>query len=122
MRWLAGLLALALFGGCTAAFDVAGIEWTRPDTSYSQITLDQTECARAAYEAGATPDLLLGGLLDAARLAVENGAQANSFRDCLTARGYQRVEAGTAQERSSGRAGTLRASPGRVARVAPAPR
>jgi len=89
MRWLVAVLALTLFGGCTAAFDVAGRDWTKPDTTHSQITLDQTECARVAYEAGDTPDLLLGGLLDVMRLAIENGAQAHAYRECMTSRGYQ---------------------------------
>jgi hypothetical protein len=89
MRWLALMFALVLFGGCTAAFDVAGRDWTRDNTSYPQITLDQTECARQAYEAGDTPDLLLGGLLDVIRLGIENGAQADSYRDCMTSLGYQ---------------------------------
>jgi hypothetical protein len=89
MRWLAATFALVLFAGCTAAFDVTGLEWTRDSTSHPQITLDQTECARTAYEAGDTPDLLLGGLLDLMRLGIENGAQANAYHDCMTSRGYE---------------------------------
>ncbi|MGH7313793.1 MAG: hypothetical protein ACREJV_11510 [Candidatus Rokuibacteriota bacterium] len=112
MRWLTAAVALALLGGCTTAFDVAGQDWTRPETSYPQITLDQTECARAAYEAGDTPDLLLGGLLDVVRLAIENGAQAHTYRECMTSRGY--LIAG-------GLDGPLRASPSKVARAKPAP-
>ena len=117
MRWLPGLLGLTLLGGCTAAFDVAGVEWTRSSTTYSQITLDQTECARAAYDAGATSDLLLGGLLDAVRLAIENGDQAQTYRDCLTSRGYERVAEGDAQARPLGLDAGLRASPDTVARA-----
>jgi hypothetical protein len=113
MRWLAATLALMLVGGCTAAFDVAGRDWTRADTSRPQITLDQTECARTAYEAGDTPDLLLGGVLDVVRLAIENGAQAQAYRDCMTSRGYQVV--------AGGLDGPLRASPRKVARAEPAP-
>jgi hypothetical protein len=119
MRWLAGLLGLTLLGGCTAAFDVAGVEWTRPNTSYPQITLDQTECARAAYDAGATPDLLLGGLLDAVRLGIENGAQAQAYRDCLTSRGYERVAEGDSQAGPLGPAAAPRASLTTVARAEP---
>jgi hypothetical protein len=92
MRWLTVVLAVLLFAGCTAAFDVTGREWTRDDTSHPQITLDQTECARGAYEAGDTPDLLLGGLLDVLRLGIENGTQADAYRDCMTSRGYERRE------------------------------
>ncbi len=81
--------ALAVLTGCTAAFDVTGQEWTRPQATIQQVTLDQTECARTAYEAGWTPDLLLGGLLDVGRLAVENGRQAATYRRCMTDRGYR---------------------------------
>jgi hypothetical protein len=92
MPWLALTLAVVLLGGCTAAFDVAGEEWQKAGAGHPQITLDQTECARAAYEAGDTPDLLLGGLLDVIRLAIENSAQAGAYSDCMTARGYERRE------------------------------
>ncbi|HET9490583.1 MAG TPA: hypothetical protein VFR64_12610 [Methylomirabilota bacterium] len=119
MRWLPGLLGLTLLSGCTAAFDVAGVEWTRSNTTYSQITLDQTECARAAYDAGATSDLLLGGLLDVVRLAAENGAQAQAYRDCLTSRGYERVAEGDSQARPVGRDVGLRVPPNTVARAQP---
>ncbi|HSF06150.1 MAG TPA: hypothetical protein VLG10_10210 [Methylomirabilota bacterium] len=92
MRWLAVILALLPLAGCTAAFDVAGRDWTRDNTSHPQITLDQTECARDAYEAGDTPDLLLGGLLDVLRLGIENGSQAHAYRECMTSRGYEERE------------------------------
>jgi hypothetical protein len=90
MRLLAAAFALTLLGGCTAAFDVAGRDWTRPGgASHSQLTLDQTECARGAYEAGRTSDWLLGGVFDVVRLGVENSAQARAYRDCMTSRGYE---------------------------------
>jgi hypothetical protein len=92
MRWLTVILALVSFGGCTAAFDVAGREWEKPGVGLPQVTLDQTECARNAFEAGDTPDLLLGGLLDVVRLAVENSRQSQTYRDCMTSRGYERRE------------------------------
>ncbi|MGH7326157.1 MAG: hypothetical protein ACREJ9_16140 [Candidatus Rokuibacteriota bacterium] len=84
---------LVLLTGCTAAFDVTGREWTRPAVTSQQVTLDQTECARAAYEAGRTPDLVLGGLLDVGRLAIQNGAQASTYRGCMTDRGYRPTSA-----------------------------
>jgi hypothetical protein len=92
MRWLTVVLALVAFGGCTAAFDVTGREWQKAGAGLPQVTLDETECARNAFEAGDTPDLILGGLLDVVRLAVENSAQARTYRDCMTSRGYERRE------------------------------
>lgn len=89
--WTASaLVLLMLLAGCAPAFDVSGREWTRRDVSVQQVTLDETECARTAYEAGWTPDLLLGGLLDVGRLAVEHRAQARTYRNCLKGKGYER--------------------------------
>jgi hypothetical protein len=92
MRWLIVVLALVSFGGCTAAFDVTGREWQKAGADLPQVTLDETECARNAFDAGDTPDLILGGVLDVVRLAVENSTQARTYRDCMTSRGYERRE------------------------------
>jgi hypothetical protein len=86
-------LALGLLlAGCTPAFDISGRDWTKPNVSINQVTLDQTECARKAFESGDTPDLLLGGLLDVGRLLVENSIQAGTYRGCLKDLGYERRE------------------------------
>ena len=94
MRISCALLALLLIvlGGCTPAFDVGGTEWAKAGASFPQVTLDETECARKAFEAGATPDLLLGGMLDWGRLMVENSVQARTYRDCMTNLGYERKD------------------------------
>ena len=57
----------------------------------NQVTLDETECARKAFAAGRTPDLLLGGVLDAGRLLLaENPTQARTYSNCMTDLGYER--------------------------------
>ncbi|OLC17350.1 MAG: hypothetical protein AUH29_02220 [Candidatus Rokubacteria bacterium 13_1_40CM_69_27] len=93
MRFAAPIVALTLLAGCAPAFDVAGREWTKREVSIQQVTLDVTECARQAWAAGWTPDLLLGGVLDLERLAIERGTQASTYRRCMRNRGYERTEA-----------------------------
>jgi hypothetical protein len=86
----AALVALAaLAAGCAPAFDVTGRDWAKPGASVSQVTLDQTQCARQGHQTGGTPDLLVGGLLDVGRLAVEYGAQVADYAGCMKDRGYQ---------------------------------
>lgn len=104
MRFAASMVALTLLVGCAPAFDVAGREWTKPAASIQQVTLDVTECAREAYEAGWTPDLLLGGVLDVGRLVVERGAQAWTYRRCMRDRGYEREEASAPADLSAANA------------------
>ena len=90
LAWLAALVGfVGLLAGCVSAFDVTGREWAKPEASVAQATLDQTQCARLGYRTGRTPDLLLGGVLDVGRLAVERGAQARDYADCLTRREYK---------------------------------
>lgn len=92
MRILVALALLLVLSGCTPAFDVSGQTWTKTNAGINQVTLDETECARKAFAAGDTPDLLLGGLLDVGRVFVENGIQANTYRSCMTDLGYERKD------------------------------
>jgi hypothetical protein len=86
------LAVLLLLAGCTPAFDVSGRTWAKAGVGINQLTLDETECARKAFAAGDTPDLLLGGLVDVGRLFVENRIQASTYRNCMTDLGYERKE------------------------------
>lgn len=89
MRAFAALLAAALLlTGCT--LDLRGTEWKKSGTMFQEVSLVETECARKAFEIGTGPDLILGGLLDVARLAVQESRQAGAFSDCMTSAGYQR--------------------------------
>lgn len=87
MRLIMAVAAMWL-AGCAPAFDVAGREWAKPGTSIQQVTLDETNCARDAYRAGWTPDLVLGGVLDIGRIVVENSAQISSYNRCMRQGGY----------------------------------
>jgi len=77
-----------LLAGCT--LDLAGTEWQKPGAMAQEVTLVEVECARKAFEIGPGPDLILGGLLDVGRLAVQESRQAAAFSSCMTSAGYQR--------------------------------
>jgi hypothetical protein len=89
MRAYAALLAaILLLTGCT--LDLRGTEWKKPGAMFQDVSLVETGCARKAFEIGPGPDLILGGLLDVGRIAVQESRQANAFNDCMTSAGYQR--------------------------------
>ncbi|PYN01221.1 MAG: hypothetical protein DME07_14255 [Candidatus Rokuibacteriota bacterium] len=78
-----------LLAGCT--LDLAGTEWQKPGAMVQEVTVVEVECARKALEIGSGPDLILGGLLDVGRLAVQESRQAAVFSSCMTSAGYQRT-------------------------------
>jgi hypothetical protein len=80
--------AVLLLTGCT--LDLRGTEWKKPGAMFQEVSLVEVECARKAFEIGPGPDLILGGLLDISRIAVQESKQANAFSDCMTGAGYQR--------------------------------
>jgi len=77
-----------LLAGCT--LDLAGTEWQKPGAMVQQVTVVEVECARKAQEIGPGPDLILGGLLDVGRLALQESRQSAAFNSCMTSAGYQR--------------------------------
>lgn len=89
MRPATAFLLLALLTGCTTRYDLSGTEWTKPGTIFQEITQDEMDCARGAREAGWTPDLVVGGLVDVARVAVEERQRSGSYERCMSAKGYQ---------------------------------
>ena len=89
MRQAALVTAVVLlFTGCT--LDLRGTEWKKPGAMFTEVSMVETECARNAFEIGTGPDLILGGLLDVGRIAVQESRQANAFEDCMKSAGYQR--------------------------------
>ena len=91
MRALLVLLSILLLGGCYTKYDLTGADWTKSGagTGIQQTTQDEMECVRGAREAGWTPDLVLGGLVDLTRIAIEEGQRSGSYKRCMTAKGYQ---------------------------------
>ena len=82
----AGLLLLA---GCAPHFDIGGGEWTKAGSPVQQTTLDEMDCARTASRAYWTPDLVLGGLLDVARVKIEDAQMTSAFSGCMRGKGYE---------------------------------
>jgi hypothetical protein len=89
MRLLVALVALGTLTGCSVKYDLSGAEWTKPGALIQTVTLDEMDCVRAAREAGHTPDLGVGGLVDVVRYAVEESQRGEAYRSCMQARGYQ---------------------------------
>jgi hypothetical protein len=89
MRTVLALCAALLLAGC--ALDLEAAKWTKPQMMAQQVTASEQECARRAFEIGPGPDLVLGGVFDAVRLAVHETRQARAFDGCMTSRGYARV-------------------------------
>jgi hypothetical protein len=89
MRLLVLLVALGTLAGCSVKYDLSGADWTKPGANIQTVTLDEMECVRAAREAGQTPELWVGGLVDVGRYVVEERQRAGAYRDCMQTRGYQ---------------------------------
>ena len=90
MRLAMALLVLTTLTGCTVKYDLSGTDWTKPGKMLTQTTQDEMDCVRGAREAGWTPDLVLGGLLDIARRTIEEDVQRlSSYKRCMVAKGYQ---------------------------------
>jgi hypothetical protein len=88
MRVVLAVLAALMLTGCATIHEPA--DWTKPASTMQQITADDVECERVARDAGHTPDLIVGGLVDVARLAVENRQREASYQSCMRSRGYAR--------------------------------
>lgn len=89
MRSALTLVFVALLAGCTTVYDLSGSEWTKPGALIQQTTQDEIECVRAAREAGWTPDLVVGGVVDVGRVIVEESQRRGAYQACMLARGYQ---------------------------------
>lgn len=89
MRTVLALVTMLGLTGC--ALDLEATQWQRPQMMAQQVTAAEYECAHQAFAIGPGPDLVLGGLLDVKRLAVQEWRQSRAFDDCMTALGYTQV-------------------------------
>lgn len=83
-----GVLAVVT-AGCVRPLDLSGSAWSRPDTSFQQVTQDERDCASKAGDAGWTPDLVVGGIVDAVRFGVAESTRSGVYDHCMTAKGYR---------------------------------
>ncbi len=81
--------AAVLLAGC--AMDLSGSAWKKSGAMFQQVTADEMKCARQTYEIGYAPDLVVGGLLDVLRLAVNEARLQSAFSSCMTRTGYVRA-------------------------------
>jgi hypothetical protein len=86
---LALLLATGTLAGCSVKYDLSGADWKKPGVNIQTVTLDEMECVREAREAGRTPDLVVGGLVDVGRYFVEERQREARYLGCMQAKGYQ---------------------------------
>jgi hypothetical protein len=89
MRIVIALLVIAALSGCSTKYDLSGADWKKPGTLIQDVTYDEMECVRGARDAGATPDLIVGGLADLGRTVIEEGQRTGTYRACMQAKGYQ---------------------------------
>ena len=87
MKARVALAALVALTGCTTIHDPS--DWTKPAATVMQITYDDMECERHSREIPGTPDLILGGVVDIPRIAIENGQREHLYTRCMQQRGYE---------------------------------
>ena len=85
------LCGLLLLTGCTRVLDIAGVEWQRANTPLRDVTWDEVECARSTEGAGDLPDTIVGGIVDAVVVPLEDARRGAAYDRCMGAKGYARV-------------------------------
>jgi hypothetical protein len=90
MKVVSLLLAVLALAGCTRVLDISGSDWQRDRTSIQQETLDEMECARNSEFRGVSWTVV-GGLIDAVRLPIEDATRGARYDSCMERKGYARV-------------------------------
>lgn len=91
-RTLVATLALALLAaGCTT-WDLDDV-WSKPNATTMLISRDDWDCRHDVDETSPrTPDLFVGGVVDAVRVVEEERSRDVTYSKCMTARGYRRTQ------------------------------
>jgi len=89
-------VAIPLLAGCSVKREVDGAGWTRPNTMYRQITLDEITCERRVREQPAGPEygvlgVGVGGVVDLSRFFVRERREDDAFSRCMADLGYAPV-------------------------------
>jgi hypothetical protein len=85
------VVGLVLLPACTRVIDIAGVEWSRANTSLQQETWDEVECARETEGAGTMFETYVGGVLDAIVVPMEDSRRGDAYDRCMVAKGYAPV-------------------------------
>ena len=85
------LVMVVLLAGCTRVIDISGAEWRRDGASIQQVTLDEVDCARETVYAGDIRDTIVGGIVDAFVVPLEDRRRGKAYDNCMLARGYEPV-------------------------------
>jgi len=88
MKAVFTVAALMALSGCTIVHDPG--EWSKSAASVQQITFDDMECERQSRDIPGTRDLIVGGVVDIPRLAIENGQREHIYARCMQDRGYEK--------------------------------
>jgi hypothetical protein len=80
--------ALVTLSACTTVHDPG--DWSKAAASVQQITFDDMECERQSRDIPGTVDLIVGGLVDIPRIAIENGQREHIYTRCMNDRGYEK--------------------------------
>jgi hypothetical protein len=87
MKAVLTLAALVALSGCTTIHDPG--HWSKPAASVLEITFDDMECERQSRDIPGTHDLIVGGVIDIPRIAIENGQREHIYTRCMNDRGYE---------------------------------
>jgi hypothetical protein len=87
------VMGLVVLSGCTRVIDISGTEWRRANTSIQQETWDEVECARDTEGTGNLPDTIVGGMIDAIVVPLEDARRGAAFDRCMIAKGYAPLSA-----------------------------
>jgi hypothetical protein len=85
------LLGLVVITGCTRVLDISGSEWKRANTPIRDVTWDEVECARETEGKGDLPDTIVGGIIDAVVVPLEDARRGGAYDRCMRAKGYTPV-------------------------------
>jgi hypothetical protein len=91
LAWLMVVAGLVLLSGCTRVLDVSGSDWQRANASIQQETFDEVECARATEKAGDIRDTIVGGVVDAIVVPMEDRRRGAAYDRCMIDKGYSPV-------------------------------
>lgn len=91
MPMLRLVLVVALLAGCTRVIDISGAEWRRSGAGIQQVTFDEVECARDTVDAGDLPDTIVGGIVDAFVVPLEDRRRGAAYDRCMLTKGYEPV-------------------------------